>query len=859
MGENSNQKTHWGKEILGSFGIIGSYALKVLVVIFNIILTLLLILAITGVICACAFAVYINNYVDTEIDETMFRFTEVVSGTASELYRYDWTDRLNRVGEPVPLDGEQIHGSNKSILVSYDEIPENLINAFIAVEDKRFRDHEGVDWIRSGAAFVNFFVGSDTYGGSTITQQLIKNVTGDDSYKIQRKIQEIFWALDLEKKMDKTAILTSYMNIVGLANGYTGVGAAAYGYFSKDVSELTLLECAAIAGITKNPTKYDPIANPENNFDRRETVLWLMLEQGLITQAEYDEVEGKEPEWNVPEEEQQKTKNVNSWYVDMVINDVIDDLVEIGYTVEAANLLVYSGGLKIYTAIDPAIQAALEEIYLNETYFRFPGNVAIPQSSCMVVDPYTGDILGVAGAVGEKTANRVQSFATDAVRPVGSSIKPIAVYAPAFEYGIINWRTAIEDTPVNFGWNNKTAWPQNVDRVYAGRVTVKYSVEHSLNTSSIKTLSALTVDKSFDFLDNDLNFKSLIDSLTLVNGTTLTDRGLAALGLGQFNYGITLRELVGGYTMFPSGGVFSEPRSYIEVRDKEGNVILDNESDTNKRKVVISEETAFQMTECLKAVVTGSTWASVRNMGLQLAGKTGTTQDRYDYTFVGFTPYYLCGVWVGYEYPKTMPGDQSKKAALVWSLVMSTIHRDIVDDAKESGEALRTFDAAPSNIVRVKYCVDSGKLCTTACLKDPRKNRQVEGYAVRGDEPTEYCDVHKLVKYDGVNGGVAGFDCPPENITYVGLLDIERNFPISLRVTDAEYTWRELPLKYAPHLSGIFPFYYNITEYTGVYPGVSWVSSGAKQQFNRYASAYFNYEQWQEWASKQTENVSPGE
>ena len=854
MGENSNQKTHWGREILNSFGIIGSYALKVLVVIFNVILTVLLVLAIMGVICACAFAVYINNYVDTEIDETMFRFTEVVSGTASELYRYDWTDRLNRVGEPVPLEDEQIHGSNKSILVSYDELPENLINAFIAVEDKRFRDHEGVDWIRSGAAFVNFFVGSDTYGGSTITQQLIKNVTGDDSYKIQRKIQEIFWALDLEKKMDKTAILTSYMNIVGLANGYTGVGAAAYGYFSKDISELTLLECAAIAGITKNPTKFDPIANPEKNFERRETVLWLMLEQGLITQAEYDEVEGQELVLNVPEEEQQKTKNVNSWYVDMVINDVIDDLVEIGYTVEAANLLVYSGGLKIYTAIDPEIQLALEAIYEDETNFKLTGNVANPQSSCMVVDPYTGDILGVAGAVGEKKANRVQSFATDAVRPVGSSIKPIAVYAPAMEEGVINWRTVIDDVPVNFT-NNRNGWPQNVDRVYSGLTTIEYSIAHSLNTSSIKTLTALTVDKSFDFLDNDLNFTSLIDSLTLVNGATLTDRGLAALGLGQFNYGITLRELVGGYTMFPAGGVFSEPRSYIEVCDKEGNVILDNEADTNKRKIVLSEENAFQMVEFLKFVLSGSTYVPVKSMGLQCAGKTGTTQDRYDYTFVGFTPYYLCGVWVGYEYPKTMPGTDSKKAAEIWAVVMSTIHRDIVDDAKASGEALRTFEAAPSNVVRVKYCIDSGKLCTSACLKDPRANRQVEGYAVKGDEPTEYCDVHMLVKYDAVNGGVAGFDCPPENIKYVGLLNIERNFPISLLVTDAEYTWRELPLKYAPHLNGRFPFYYNITEYSGIFPGVT----GNKLQYNRYASAYFSYEAWQAWASEQTENVSPGE
>ena len=309
--------------------------------------------------------------------------------------------------------------------------------------------------------------------------------------------------------------------------------------------------------------------------------------------------------------------------------------------------------------------------------------------------------------------------------------------------------------------------------------------------------------------------------------------------------------------MFPSGGVFSEPRSYIEVCDKDGNVILDNEADTNKRKVVLKKENAFQMVEWLKTVPAGSTYIEVHNLGLQCAGKTGTTQDRYDYTFVGFTPYYLCGVWVGY--PKTMPGNESKKAARIWSQVMADIHKDIVEETVDSGEALRTFETAPSNVVRVEYCADSGKLCTTACHKDPRGSRQITGYAVRGDEPTEYCDLHMLVKYDAVNGGVAGFDCPPENITYVGLLNIERNFPISLLVTDAEYTWRELPLKYAPNLNAVLPFYYNITEYTGVHPGVSWSSNSAKVQYNRYASAYFNFEAWQEWASEQTENVSPGE
>ncbi len=850
----NNKKIKWGTEIFKSFKLVMSVAVKVLVVLFNIILTLLLILAIMGVICGCAFAVYINSNVDTEIDETMFRFTEVVSGSASELYRYEWTDRTNRVGEAVPLDGEKIYGSSKSVLVDYNDLPENLINAFIAVEDKRFREHSGVDWIRTSGAFLNFFVGdNDAYGGSTITQQLIKNVTGDDDYKIQRKIQEIFWALDLEKKMDKTSIITSYMNIVGLANGYTGVGAAAQGYFSKDVSELSLIECAAIASITKNPSKYDPIARPEDNKTRRETVLWLMLEQGLITQAEYDEVSGQELVLNLPEEVENKEAGVNSWYVDMVINDVIDDLVEIGYTSEAANMLVYSGGLKIYTLIDPEVQKIVEEIYLDDSNFKYTGNADIPpQCSAIIIHPYTGDILGVAGARGEKRANRVQSFATDAIRPVGSSIKPLAVYAPAMEYGVVDWNTPIDDSPFTF--NGSTPWPQNVDRKYLGLTTLAYSIEHSLNTASIKTLNALTVEASFDFLDNELNFFSLIDKKVLADGTTITDKGLAALGLGQFNYGITLRELAGGYTMFPNNGVFSEPRSYLQVCDREGNVILDTEADTNMRKVVLGEENAFMMTEMLKEVVTTSRFKEFRKMGIDFAGKTGTTGHsnvRYDYTFVGYTPYYLAGIWYGFEYPKSLPGGDSDAAALVWVEIMCKLHEKIKANADAGGEPLKKFNDKPSTVVEANYCVDSGKLCTAACHMDPRGSREVTGYFEKGTIPTEYCDRHVVIKYAADGSGVAHNNTT--NYTTISLVHYERNLDRNVKVADAGYLWRELPIGIDPYTGTKQPFYYNLKS-KGIYTGYS-----GSVHYNRLSTVGFDLGSWREWVAANADKNTPGE
>jgi len=857
MGEKQREKIRWGKEILKALRIIGGAGVKVLIVLVNIIITLLLILAIMGIICGCAFAVYIENNVETEIDATLFRFTESLTGSSSELYYYEFTDRTNRIGEAVPLNDEQIHGSGKSVQVTYDQLPEDLINAFIAIEDKRFRTHEGVDWIRTSGAFLKFFSSSSSgYGGSTITQQLIKNVTGDDSYRIQRKIQEIFWALDLEKQMDKTEIITAYMNIVGLANGYTGVGAAAYGYFSKDVSELTLIECAAIASITQNPSRFNPIIHPDNNKDRREDVLWEMYQQGLITTAEYDEASGKELVLNIPEEEKSEY-GLNSWYTDMVIEDVIEDLTELGYSYAASELMVFSGGLKIYTLVDPFVQETLESIYLDDSNFPKIKSGIAPQSSAIVLDPYTGDVLGVAGARGEKKGNRVQSFATDAVRPTGSSIKPLAVYSPALEYGVIQWNSVYDDVPVDFGPNNNKAWPVNTPNTYDGLISIDEALIHSKNTVAIRVLMDLGVDTSFDFLDNQLNFHSLIDNVTLESGVTLTDRGIAALALGQFNYGITLRELVGGYTMFPNKGIVSEPISYLKVTDSQGNIILNNENREGQQKVVISEETAYIMNQFLHHVAenVNHRFQTIVRYGFDYAGKTGTTQNLYDYTYVGYTPYYVFGVWYGHEYPKALPGTDSGAAATAWGVIAKLLHTPIYEASQSTGEPLKKFEEPTNNIVTAEYCYDSGKLCTSACLADPRGSRAQIGYFVKGTVPTEYCDRHIFVKYDSVNGGVAGFDCPPENITYVSLVKYERWFPIkSVKVVDSQYLWCELPLEYAPFLKHGYPFFYSMSS------GTHWSGlTRTDAHFNRYASAYFDLEAWQKWASEQTENISPGE
>ncbi|MBR6604061.1 MAG: transglycosylase domain-containing protein, partial [Clostridia bacterium] len=447
-----------------------SLAGRILIFILNSFLTIMLVGIITAIIVGSAFAIYVKNNIDIEVDETKFELN--TTNTTTKLYYYDFTDRENRIGEAIEIEDARLYGGSNSIFVPYSQIPKDLINAFVAIEDERFWDHKGVDWYRTVGAGVNFIIPiKKKFGASTITQQLIKNITGEDDYKIQRKIQEIFWALDLESKKSKEDILTLYLNVINLSQNCYGVQAAANTYFGKDVSELTLLECACIAAITNNPSYYNPIRFPEHNKERRQTILWKMSEEGLISEETMNELWDEEPVFNLNTSDKGNT-NINSWYTDMVINDVIDDLVAKGYTYQAANLLVYSGGLKIYTCMDPGVQSVLDEVYLSDEYFPEHTSGMPAQSSMIIIDPHTGDILGVAGAKGEKKGNRIQNFATDTVRPAGSSTKPVSVYGPALENGLITYATVYDDTPVNFREDNSSPWPHNLPDVYGGLTNI---------------------------------------------------------------------------------------------------------------------------------------------------------------------------------------------------------------------------------------------------------------------------------------------------------------------------------------------------------------------------------------------------
>ena len=363
-----DESVNWGTEFKNAGRIAAKVTLRVLSYIFNVLITVLLVGVITGMIVGTAFIIYINNCIDPEVDMSLFAIDKDRTTT---IYYTDYTDRENRIGEEMELEDQRLYGSENSLWAEYEDMPKDLIYAFVSAEDRRFFTHDGVDWLRTGSAVLNFlFPQGRLYGASTITQQLIKNITGDDDVTIQRKIQEIVRALNIEKYKSKEEIIEMYLNFVYLSQSCYGVQTAANTYFSKDVSELTLVECAALAAIVQSPTAFDPYTRPERNTDRRNEILGNMLEYGHISEEEYDEAINAELVINLNKRADTGV-STNSWFTDALIEDVINDLMqEKGYTKAVASNLIYSGGLKIYSTIDPEVQKVLEEEYANEAIAR---------------------------------------------------------------------------------------------------------------------------------------------------------------------------------------------------------------------------------------------------------------------------------------------------------------------------------------------------------------------------------------------------------------------------------------------------------------------------------------------------------
>ena len=436
------------------------------------ILTTVMLLMLSALCVGAIF--YIEVSFSQEVDVSLFDM-EVIP-RSPRFYAYRFTDRASRVGTLEALS-EEFYAQKRMEYVKLEDVPQAMIDAFVAIEDKQFFTHNGIDAKRTVAAGINYLLGlSDTFGASTVTQQLIKNVTGNNEVTLKRKLQEILLARDLEKRLDKNKILELYLNVIHFSDNCNGIAAASMHYFSKDVKALTAAECATIAAITNNPTFYNPIRQPKNNLYRRNLILREMMREGMLSSAEYQEISACG--LNLCVDSTSCTDGINSWYADMVIEDVIEDLMkEYGYSRFSAMQMLYTKGLRIDVAVDEELQRSVEEYYRMAV--RLPksdgGNA---QSAVILIDNRTGDVLAVAGAIGKKDGNRLQSFATQTKRPPGSTIKPISVYAPALEEGLITWGSVFDDVPTDFDLEGHSVWPQNATRIYRGLTDVSYAMAH---------------------------------------------------------------------------------------------------------------------------------------------------------------------------------------------------------------------------------------------------------------------------------------------------------------------------------------------------------------------------------------------
>lgn len=654
---------HAAKETVG-----GAFRL-----VLKVALSVLLIFLCTGLLFTCIFAVYAKNTLSTNLDISLADYQLSLS---SKIYYKD--------NDGVYQELTVLQSDETRFWVDYDVMPKHIKQAAVAIEDKRFEDHKGVDWYRTAGAFVNMFLGmKNDFGGSTITQQLIKNLTQEDDATVQRKLQEIFRALDFEKTYTKEEILEWYLNAIYFGEGHYGVGAAANLYFGKDVSDLSLAECAAIIGITNNPSLYSPyserVEDPVgNNKERQEIILREMYEQNMISHAEYEAAVAEKLVFRRGENESAPVP-IYSYYEEVVIQDVLKDLIEVkGYSSEAARHLLYNGGLKIYCCLDMDIQNQVDEIYTNPENLPVswqPSKTQQLQSACVLLDPYTGEIKALQGGVGEKVRNFGYNHATDAKRSPGSSIKPLTAYAPALELGLITQTTLVNDGPPDEVHLTGTYWyPFNDDYDYAGVITIADALRMSRNTVAAQLVDKLSPQTSFDFLTKRLGVTSAVEYRVVgETGQIQSDVAYAPMALGALTDGITVREMAQAYSAFPNDGVFTYSRVYTHVENANGELLLDNAPETI---VAFKANTARNISSMLTNAVAYGTGGAAWFGGQQVCGKTGTGHDNTDRYFVGYTGYYVCAVWCGYEIPERMYF-YNNPSCQIFRSIMQPIHEGL--------------------------------------------------------------------------------------------------------------------------------------------------------------------------------------
>jgi penicillin-binding protein 1A len=792
----------------------------------RIVLAFFLVIVFCAVMLTSSFVIYATQGIDASLDLEMLTANQ---GRTTKLYYYDGD------GNAVELENERLHGAENRIWIPLSEIPKDVQNAFIAIEDHRFYEHQGVDFRRTAGAILGFASGGGLgYGGSTITQQLIKNLTGDNKATVKRKLTEIMRALHLEKEVSKETILELYLNTVYLAEGCYGVETAAELYFGKTASELTLVEGATLAAIIQYPTKYDPIQNPTYNKERRNTILWRMHELGLLEDDAYEEAIHTETELHLGTIRESEKKL--SWFTEVVIEDVIHDLAKAYHLSRtAASQMLYNGGLSVYTTMDAKMQDAVEAYYANVENIPKSKEGVRASSSTVLIDPKNGHLLAVAGDIGEKTSDRIFNLATQMLRSPGSVIKPVSVYAPALEKDLITWASVFDDVPVSFtkSGNTYTAWPKNNPRIYSGLTTVNTALMKSTNTVAVRVLKKLGENNSYRFLKS-LGISTLVEYEKGGNGKTFSDIAAAPLALGATTRGVSVREMTGAYTMLANGeGIHHDTVSYTKVYDKDGNLILSNETEGTQ---AISKDTADIMTRLLKNVVTYGTASDMTlSSSVPVAGKTGTSNANTDRWFIGYTPDLLCGVWYGHKDARDIGTHKINPAVTIFDGLMSRLY------AKNAAETMmlnkKNKFPTSENVISALYCKDSGKAPAYACSHDLRGHRVVLGYFKKGTEPRSACDEHILLDYDKEAKTLACEKCPEENRIRVAFVKgYARSFPCQIHVLDAEFMYRHLPFGASPTLDPTKAFFQNYYEKSGNYIGIS----GAEKAHNRYCKEHEN-------------------
>ncbi|MCR5488074.1 MAG: transglycosylase domain-containing protein [Lachnospiraceae bacterium] len=711
------------------------------------------------------------------------------------------------------------------IYQNIDKIPIDTQHAFVAIEDSRFYEHNGIDIkgiIR--AAYIMVSTRNASEGASTITQQLIKNSvftewTAESSFteKLKRKIQEQYLAVQLEKRPDMTkdAILELYLNTINMGQNTLGVQAASLRYFNKPVSALNLSESACIAAITNNPTKYNPILHPEDNAKRRKKVLGDMLDQGFITEKAYEDAMADDVYSRIQTvNARQEQSTINSYFTDAMVGQIMEDMQEkLGYNENQAYNMLYSGGLSIFTTQDPEIQKICDTVcsdpetypekveylldyqmtgvdgdgnvqnfssQMMQLYFRDQGRkgysriypdeesaredaalykeyvesqgytieddtISItpqPQISVTVADQYTGYVKAIVGGRGTKSASLTLNRATDTMRQPGSTFKVVSTYAPGFDTGQKTLGTVTIDEPFNYANGRPVS---NWYSGYKGPCTLRYGIEQSLNIIAVRTLTDITPRLGFEYLKN-MGISTLVEQETLKDGSIVSDIG-QPLALGGITRGVKNYELNEAYATIANGGTYIKPAFYTRILDHDGNVLIDNTKPDSRR--VLKPTTCWLLTSAMQDVITKGTGGAVRFDGMSLAGKTGTTSDNKDVWFAGFSPYYTCTTWAGYDNNVEMKdAKQRALAKTVWKGVMSQIHEGL-----ENKEFVQ-----PEGITTASVCNQTGLLATDYCRAVGTAHTE---YYAEGTVPEESCPGHAATTFIcALTGQSASETCP---------------------------------------------------------------------------------------------------